>query len=178
MADVGAGVEQCFIVKQKGTKTFIAEAVSDGTQAKIRLVNTPGEVTGIGFGYMEAGGAGSNKEAEGATVVAGGTLYVDGNVLTVVGGTGTAATLTVQETGGIVDAVVVTTGGDYSVLPTNPVSVTGGGGTLATFDLVFNSTDDVYVAKLSNKNLIVVGGRRETYTINAEGTADRDVSGA
>ena len=178
-ADIGAGEEQCFIVKQRATLRFRVESVASGDQADVYLVNGPAEVTGPGFGYMEAGNAGSNVEVESATINAGGTGYTDGDVLTVSGGTGTAATLTVQETGGVVDSVVVTTTGDYSVAPSNPVSVTGGTGAGATFDLAFNSTDDVYVAKLSNKNLIVHGGnRRETYTINGAETADRDVSGA
>lgn len=73
-------------------------------------------------------------------IAGGGTGYTDGDVLTVVGGTGTAATLTVQETAGVVDSVVITTAGDYSVLPTNPVSVTGGTG---NDDATFNLTGGV-----------------------------------
>jgi hypothetical protein len=67
--------------------------------------------------------------------------YVVGNVLTVVGGTGTAATLTVASVeNGLVNSVTVSNPGAYTVLPTNPVSVTGGGGTGATFNLAFSST--------------------------------------
>ncbi len=72
-------------------------------------------------------------------VAAGGTGYTVGDVLTVVGGTGTAATLTVTTaSSGVVTAAEATTGGAYSVNPTNPVSVTGGTGSSATFNLTFS----------------------------------------
>lgn len=75
-----------------------------------------------------------------ATVVAGGTGYSQGNVLTVVGGTGTVTTLTVEVVdAGVVVGVSILAVGDYTVLPTNPVTTTGGAGT-ATFDLDFTST--------------------------------------
>ena len=75
-----------------------------------------------------------------AETVIGGTGYAVANVLTVVGGTGTAATLTVEVVdAGVVVGVSVTTVGDYTVLPTNPVATTGGAGT-ATFDLSYLST--------------------------------------
>jgi hypothetical protein len=60
-----------------------------------------------------------------------GTGYVVGNTLTVVGGTGTAATYRVDS----VDAVGAVTGislissGDYTVQPTSPMLTTGGTGT-------------------------------------------------
>lgn len=268
MADVGAGVEQCFIVNQKGTKLFTVEAVSNGTQARVRMVDTPSDVTGIGFGYIEAGGAGSNKEAETATVAGegagysvtdtvtlagattgtaatydvvrvmpvsgdeaihatwtggdgvGGTAYApgdtitmsDGSVVTVdavdgnddvteftlintlsIGVAADTATLTQSATDGTgtlfditlavadqgIYSVTVNVTGSMTAVDTNPVATTGGTGTGATLNVLYSSIDDEYVAKLSNKNLIVVGGqRRETYTINADGSADRDVSGA
>jgi hypothetical protein len=77
-----------------------------------------------------------------ATVVNGGGSYVaPTDVLTVVGGSpGPAATLTVKIVdGGEVVGVSVTNAGSYDALPTNPVSVTGGTGTLATFNLEFTS---------------------------------------
>jgi hypothetical protein len=74
-----------------------------------------------------------------AVVTAGGTGYVVGDVLTVSGGTFvTAATLTVSAVlGGVVTAVTVTSGGLYTALPANPVAVTGGHGTGATFTVAF-----------------------------------------
>lgn len=74
------------------------------------------------------------------TTVAGGSGYSPTDVLTVVGGTGTAATLTVEVVdSGAVVGVSITNPGDYTVLPTNPVTTTGGAGT-ATFNLEFTST--------------------------------------
>lgn len=98
--------------------------------------------TGIGDGAIADG----NQQVISASVVDEGSSYAEGNVLTVSGGTGTAAQLTIPTDGGRwvgasgeVLAVQVTTAGDYSALPTNPVSVTGGGGTLATFNLSYTS---------------------------------------
>jgi hypothetical protein len=72
-------------------------------------------------------------------VAGGGTGYAVGNVLTMVGGTFTSAgTCTVSAvSSGVITAVTATTGGAYTVAPTNPVSVTGGAGTGATFTLSF-----------------------------------------
>lgn len=74
------------------------------------------------------------------TVVAGGTGYTNGDVLTVVGlGTGTAATLTVTNAVlGVIQAggVSVTTGGAYStVTDVTSLAVTGPGNDDATFDV-------------------------------------------
>jgi len=85
-----------------------------------------------------------------------GSGYTVSDVLTVIGGTGTAATLTVTSvSGGQITGVSITDPGVYSVNPTNPVSVTGGTGTGAQFRLTLSgsfsytytySTDiDVYV---------------------------------
>jgi hypothetical protein len=87
-----------------------------------------------------------------ATVSAGGTGYGVGNVLTLVGGLGVgsvdvvvAATLTVATlSGSAVATVTVTTKGRYEELPANPVAVTGGAGTGATFTITWedHDTDD------------------------------------
>ncbi|MFA9204833.1 MAG: beta strand repeat-containing protein [Bacteroidia bacterium] len=80
-------------------------------------------------------------------VSAGGNAYTAGDVLTAVGGTGTAATVTV-ETVGTNNAVVnvrVQTAGNYTVLPSGPVSFTGG-------------TGSGFTATLSYKILTVAAG--------------------
>jgi len=80
-------------------------------------------------------------QVQSVVIVNGGTGYSVSDVLTVVGGTGTAATLTVTSvSGGVITGVEITTAGDYSVNPTNPVSVTGGGGSLATFRLTISGS--------------------------------------
>jgi hypothetical protein len=69
-------------------------------------------------------------------VAAGGTGYAVGNVLTVVGGTGTAATFTVATlSGSAVATVTSTNAGSYSAVPTNPASTTGGTGTGCTINI-------------------------------------------
>ena len=75
-----------------------------------------------------------------ATLTAAGTGYAVADVLTTgtTGGTATTATIitvdAVTSAGAIVD-FHISTAGVYSVYPTNPVSVTGGAGTGATFTL-------------------------------------------
>ena len=90
-----------------------------------------------------AGNESITGQVQSVVIVAGGSGYSVSDVLTVVGGTGTAATLTVTSvSGGVITGVDVTTGGDYSVNPTNPASVTGGTGTLATFRLTISGSFD------------------------------------
>jgi len=69
-----------------------------------------------------------------------GSGYVVGDVLTVVGGEVTIpAQLTVEtiDTGGEIQTVSVSNAGLYPVPPESPVTVTGGSGSSATFDLTF-----------------------------------------
>jgi len=70
--------------------------------------------------------------------VSSGSGYTVGDVLTVVGGTRIAAAqITVSEVDGTGHIVheSITNGGAYTVLPTNPVTVTGGTGSNATFNI-------------------------------------------
>lgn len=68
-----------------------------------------------------------------------GTGYVVGNVLTVVGGTGTAATyrVTSVDAVGAVTGIELVTSGDYTVQPTSPMLTTGGTGTGARLRLKY-----------------------------------------
>jgi hypothetical protein len=69
-------------------------------------------------------------------IASGGTLYEINDGLTVVGGTGTAATLKVTSvTDGVIDGIRVLTAGAYTALPSNPVATTG-----HTEDATFNLT--------------------------------------
>jgi hypothetical protein len=81
-----------------------------------------------------------NYEATAVTITAAGTGYAVGNTLTVVGGIGSIAVeltvATVNGTGGIT-GITITNAGNYTTVPTNPVSVTGGAGSSATFTLTF-----------------------------------------
>lgn len=74
------------------------------------------------------------------TIAAGGSGYVAGDVLTVSGGTALiAAEITVDtvDGSGAVLTGSISNAGSYTTLPTNPVSVTGGTGSSATFNLTF-----------------------------------------
>jgi hypothetical protein len=91
-------------------------------------------------GGVQAVGTISSMGANSATVQAGGTGYTNGDVLTLVGGTpsSVAATFTVNGvSGGVITSVSSTNFATYSVLPTNPVSVTGGTGTGATLNVAY-----------------------------------------
>ena len=74
-----------------------------------------------------------------SSIAGGGTGYTAGDVLTISGGTSAqTAQLTVSTvSAGVITAVTVSRGGDYTVAPSNPASVTGGTGSGATFNLTF-----------------------------------------
>lgn len=114
-------------------------------------------ITAIGINYTSqptigfSGGGGASAAATAdiqmglATVTAAGTGYQVGDVLTVSGGTlgsagsGTAASIKVTSVGGsnAITGISLVNTGDYTASPANPVSVTGGYGTGATFTLNF-----------------------------------------
>lgn len=88
--------------------------------------------------------ADGNQQVINATVVNGGTGYVGGDIggtLTGSGGTGTQPTFELKIIDG--DEVVgisILTAGDYSVIPANPVTLTGLTGSGVTVDLDYTST--------------------------------------
>ena len=66
-------------------------------------------------------------------IVAGGTGYTAGNILTVSGGTGTAATIKViTVSSGVITELRMETAGVYSVPPTGTLTLTGGSGSSGT----------------------------------------------
>jgi hypothetical protein len=82
-----------------------------------------------------------------ATITNGGTGYTVGNVLTFVGGTFTVASqITVTSvSAGVITGISTTIGGIYTVPPTNPISVTGGSGSGATFTLTSYGVNSLVV---------------------------------
>lgn len=85
----------------------------------------------------------TGNHADSATIGAGGSGYLVGDVLTVVGGTSTwvaTARVTTIGGGGAVTAVVIQNGGAYTVNPTNPAATTGGTGTSCTLNLSMSAT--------------------------------------
>lgn len=76
-----------------------------------------------------------------ATPSAGGTGYTSGDLLTVVGGTGTVSVFdVVLVSSGVVLAVVLVTAGAYTVKPSNPAATTGGTGTGCTLTVLYDDT--------------------------------------
>ena len=98
----------------------------------------------------------TNQEAVSATVPGGGggSGYSVNDILTVSGGTQTAQAKfkVTAVSSGAVTAVSLDTKGNYSVIPTNPVSTTGGGGTGATLTVTWQS-----VQPFPNKVIILDG---------------------
>jgi hypothetical protein len=95
-------------------------------------------------------------EAVTAAVVAGGTGYAVGNTLTVVGGLGqidTELTVTTIGGGGAITGVSISNAGQYTEIPTNPVSVTGGAGSAATFNLTFDNPYKFWVHEVGTDEI-------------------------
>jgi hypothetical protein len=120
-------------ISNGGTVTAITRTASGGSYTSIPSIAISAPTT--------AGGVQATASAalfiQAVTIQNGGTGYTVGNTLTVVGGTsGGAATLIVSTvSSGVITGVTVATGGtSYTVLPTNPFSVTGGSGSGATFN--------------------------------------------
>jgi hypothetical protein len=73
-------------------------------------------------------------------------------VLTLVGGTAiTVATITVDsvDMDGVILTASVTTGGEYSAIPSDPVAVTGGSGADATFNLDWTDLGDTWYVRIT-----------------------------
>jgi len=85
----------------------------------------------------------SNGYVTSATVVAAGSGYAVGDVLSASGGTGTALQITVDavNNSGAIQDWRVTTVGAYSVYPANTVATSGGSGSGATINLNFPPPD-------------------------------------
>lgn len=78
-------------------------------------------------------------------VNSGGTGYAVDDILTIVGGTGSAATVRVtSESGGVIDGVSIETSGSYTVNPSTPNSATGGGGSSVSLDVGF-ATEETWL---------------------------------
>ena len=81
-----------------------------------------------------------NYAAQAVAIDDPGTGYSVGDVLTVVGGQyAIPVEVTVTgETDGVIDTIEISNAGSYTIIPENPVDVTGGSGADATFTVTFN----------------------------------------
>lgn len=118
-------------ISNGGTVTAITTTASGAsyTSAPSVTISSPTTAGGVqATASAVMGGTGT------ITVTNGGSGYTVNDVLTFVGGTGSAESVTVTAvSSGVITAVTFRFTGQYTVVPTNPVSVTGGTGTGATF---------------------------------------------
>lgn len=120
---------------------------------------------------LMAGVQPQNYQAQVAEVDDGGTGYTEGDVLTVSGGQyAIPVELTVTgETGGVIDSVEITNSGNYTVVPTNPVDVTGGTGADATFNLTLTQPYNFWIHEIGTD---VVNGQSQQPILSYFETAD------
>ena len=104
---------------------------------------------------LMSGVAPQDAEAVTVAVAAGGTGYTVGDTLTVVGGLGQIDTeLTVSTiSSGVITGVTISNAGQYATAPSNPVSVTGGTGSAATFNLVFDNPYKFWVHEVGTDEI-------------------------
>jgi len=98
------------------------------------------------------------QEAEAVSVAinAAGTGYTVGNTLDVVGGLGqidAELTVTTVNGSGGVTGVTISNAGQYTEIPANPVSVTGGSGSAATFNLTFDNPYKFWVHEVGTDEI-------------------------
>jgi len=98
------------------------------------------------------------QEAQAVSVAinAAGTGYTVGNTLDVVGGLGqidAELTVTTVNGSGGITGVTISNAGQYDEIPANPVSVTGGSGSAATFNLTFDNPYKFWVHEVGTDEI-------------------------
>jgi hypothetical protein len=155
LSSQGADTNISMVLQSKGTGAINLATGSTGINISNGNTVTALTRTATGSGYttpptwtasapttafgVTASGSVNNIILVSATIAGGGTGYTVGDTLTIVGGTFTvAATLTVLTvSAGVITSVTSPQNGLYTVAPTTPVSVTGGTGSSATFNVSF-----------------------------------------
>jgi hypothetical protein len=97
---------------------------------------------------LMTGVAPQNYQAQSIAIDGGGTGYAANDVLTVEGGqflTPTQITVSTVDGSGTITAATISDAGSYTETPTNPVSVSGGGGSSATFNVTFNQPYKLWI---------------------------------
>jgi hypothetical protein len=124
-------------ISNGGTVTAITRTLTGGLYTSFPAIALSAPTAA---GGVQATASVAFMQPQAATIGNGGTGYTVGDVLTVVGGTPSsiAATFTVTSvSGGVITVAASTNFATYSVLPTNPVSVTGGTGSGATLNITY-----------------------------------------
>jgi len=138
-ADLGVGAEACWVMEQKGSRTYIVAAEADSNRFG-RVILQAGVVTAVGEATMDVtvadGVANVQATATAAltidvvtsiTVTVGGSGYTTApNV--VISGDGTGATATAVLTAGVVTSITVDTGGAGYTSATIAIDVPAAGG--------------------------------------------------
>jgi hypothetical protein len=156
---LGSDANVSVAIQPKGTGAIDLAAGSSGVNISNGGTVTALTRTAAGSGYTSfpsiaisapttAGGVQATAVVarmyqSGVTIQSGGTGYTVGDTISAVGGTpaSTAAQFTVSSvSGGVITAIAQVNQPVYTVLPTNPVSVTGGTGTGATLNLTWSLT--------------------------------------
>lgn len=133
-------------ISNGGTVTAITRTAAGASYTSFPSVAITAPTTA---GGVQATASVAFMIANTATVQSGGTGYTLNDVVTLSGGTPIlAATYTVTGvSGGVVTAVTPLNFGTYSVLPTNPVSVTGGTGTGLTVNVTYSVPNSFTITK-------------------------------
>ena len=103
-----------------------------------------------------SGVAPQEAQAVSVAINAAGTGYTMGDTLDVVGGLGPITTeLTVSTVGGggAITGISISNAGQYAEIPANPVSVTGGSGSAATFNLTFDNPYKFWVHEVGTDEI-------------------------
>ncbi len=113
----------------------------------------------------------AQRHVSAVVINAGGAGYAVDDILTAVGGTGTAATFRVTSVAaGVIDGIAIETSGDYSVDPTLVANAaTGGTGAGATFDLT-TGLELGYIMVLKAIEDTLLNSNITAVAVNAGGT--------
>ena len=162
-----------------GVTTYHPGAYCNGisVSGQANVIFSPGLYFLVNSSFSITGGAVNQRTVASAAVVGQGNgAYKNNDVVTVSGGTAVAsATLKLQVAGNKITGATVTGAGAYiAPVPANPVSVTGGKGSGATFNLTFDPD-----AGLGAVTFLLTGSTPGTATIkNAAVTLSAPSSGA
>jgi hypothetical protein len=155
-----AGLEQAMKIRNRTTYRPAVPWQPFFNYERGDLVNCNGGV------WMALNGAlGEIDGVISATVVNGGSGYINDDVLTAFGGlASTPATFVVTQVGGVVSLLRPSTIPTYSTLPSNPVTLTGGHGTGCTANIVWlqdrgQSGAVTGVSSQADEQIVVSGGQ-------------------